>query len=139
MIKCKYYNNSQTACTLMIDDLSGLAVTNNGILSPGNDWGFGLKNKNSLYKYFESNLLNKYPDIKGTVFFATKIHECQNKNAGYKLLKREIDSEFRDFVKKISNEFEFAFHGTTHVKYFDVLILSLFKEDFKKLIFERKN
>lgn len=34
MEKCKYYNDAQTVCTLRIDDLDGVAVTNDVVLSP---------------------------------------------------------------------------------------------------------
>ena len=61
MKKCKYYNNAQTACTLMIDDLAQVAITNNGVLLPSNDWGYGLDQENSLWRYFERNLIEKYP------------------------------------------------------------------------------
>ena len=115
--KCKYYNNAQTASTLMIDDLSFLAVTKDGVLKPWNDWGFGLDKKNSLYRYFYDNLLIKYPEIKGTFFYATKTHKIQNLNSGYKFLNRDIDNECKRFINDISTNFEMAFHGTTHGKF----------------------
>jgi hypothetical protein len=117
--KCHYYNNAQTACTLMIDDLAQVAVTSNGTYFAGNDWGYGLDSENSIWKYFERNLLDRYPEIKGTFFFATQTYAVQNKNAGYIVLKRGMDKEFRDFVKRHETKFELAFHGTTHGSYID--------------------
>jgi len=117
MKKCHYYNNAQTACTLMLDDFSGVAVTNNGMLFPGNDWGYGLNTPESLWQYFEQNLLDKYPEIKGSIFFATQTHRNQNKNSGYTILTRDIDDSYKYFINKILPKFEIAFHGTTHGKY----------------------
>lgn len=115
--KCRYYNNAQTACTLMIDDLAGVAITQDGRLTPRNDWGYGMDGANSLWRYFERNLMERFPEIKGTVFFATQTYKHQNQRSGYKILSRAIDPEFAEFVNKIIPRFEFAFHGTTHGKY----------------------
>ena len=103
----------------MIDDLAGIAVTHNGILKPANDWGYGLDSKDSLWNYFERNLLDKYPEIKGTIFYATQTYNFQNRNGGYQILRREIDEGFKSFIKGIGKNFELAFHGTTHGKYLD--------------------
>ena len=119
MKKCKYFNNAQTACTLMIDDLAQVAITNNGVFFPGNDWGYGLDQENSLWRYFERNLLEKFPEIKGSFFFATQTFDKQNENAGYHVLKKEMDTNFRDFIKKYEEKFELAFHGTNHGQYID--------------------
>lgn len=115
--KCRYYNNAQTACTLMIDDLAGVAITQDGRLTPRNDWGYGMDEANSLWKYFERNLLERFPEIKGTVCFATQTYKHQNHSSGYIILSRAIDTDFAGFVNRIIPRFEFAFHGTTHGKY----------------------
>jgi hypothetical protein len=117
MNKCRYYNDAQTACTLQIDDLAAIAVTKDGVLTPCNDWGYGLDSKNSLWRYFDKNLLEKYPEIRGAIFYATRTYKNQNENAGYSILTREVDDKFKNFIKRIDQKFELAFHGTTHGKY----------------------
>lgn len=117
MKKCKYYNNSKTTVSLMIDDFSLTATTINGEVKPDNDWGYSLNKENSLYLYMEKNLLNKYPEIKGTIFFPIHKHAAQNIYAGYQVLFGEYNDEFKDFVNYISKHFDFSFHGTTHGKF----------------------
>lgn len=50
--KCLYYNNNQTACSLMIDDIVPVAVSHDGRISPWNDWGYLMDDEASLYNYF---------------------------------------------------------------------------------------
>ena len=66
--KCKYYSGSQSACSLMIDDMVPVAVSSNGVISAYNDWGYLMDNPNSLYTYFNEQILKKYPEIRGTIF-----------------------------------------------------------------------
>jgi hypothetical protein len=118
MQKCNYYNDAQAACTLMIDDLVEVAITTNGVVTPQNDWGYGLSSTNSLWNYFENNFLQKYPEAKGTIFYSTE-HSSQNINAGYIIKKRKIDESFKSFIQYVKSSFDLAFHGTTHGKYLD--------------------
>ncbi len=112
--KCLYYNNAQTACTLMIDDFVPVAVTFDGKAFAANDWGYLLDEEQSLYHYMKTNLLQKYPEIKGTFFIPLKSHHFLDTNTGYTIFKREFDNQFTQFAKRISNHFDFAFHGVEH-------------------------
>jgi hypothetical protein len=117
--KCKFYNDSQTAAVLMIDDLSLTATTIDGKLQPSMDWGYGLNQKKSLYRYFQDTLLTRYPEVKGTFFVPFQYNALQNPNSGYTILSREFDNKFKEFYYDIKDSFEIAFHGLTHGKYID--------------------
>ena len=119
MKKCKYFNNHQSACTLMIDDLVPASISPLRDQKPlaKYDWGFYMDNENSLFNYFYDNLLKKYPEIKGTFFLPLTTHKFFNKNSGYSIKTREYDNDFYSFLKRISPNFDYAFHGTSHGKF----------------------
>ena len=120
--KCKYYNNHQSACTLMIDDLVPAAISpfSNEKITAKFDWGFLMDSDDSLYKYFDDNLLKKYPEIKGTFFLPITSHKYFNKNSGYNIRTGDYNEEFFRFLKRLSSDFDFAFHGTSHGRFIDL-------------------
>jgi hypothetical protein len=121
MEKCKYYNDSVTACSLMIDDLSNTACTLDGRVMPWNDWGYGKNNTNSLFSYFKDTFLNRYPEVKGTFFYLISKHNIPNVNSNYIIFNEPpIDKKFIKFVKSVSEIFDIAYHGTNHGKYVDI-------------------
>lgn len=120
MEKCRYFNNHQTAATLMLDDFALTATTVDGVVRPYNDWGVGLAGRYSLYRYLIRNLLEKFPEIKGSFFYLLQQHGLQNPNAGYRIVVSEDYSGLRKFIRKVSPNFEFAFHGLTHGRYIDI-------------------
>lgn len=112
---CKYYNDHQTACSIMIDDLVPAAITNNGFANAGNDWGFLLDEPGSLYHYFDKYLLQKFPEIKGTFFLPLSSQNYIPLDKGYVVIKKDVDSiQFLSFLHRISSRFEMAFHGDKH-------------------------
>ena len=113
---CKYKNDCQTAATLMIDDLAPVAVTQNGVLKPQFDHGFGKRESDGLYSYFEKHFLELFPEAKGTFFILTEKHCQHNEGTGYKLLGNGFDEDYIQFLKSVTDRFDFAFHGTTHGK-----------------------
>lgn len=113
--KCKYYNDAHSACSLMIDDIVPVLISNNGAESARNDWGYLMDQEGSLYNYFKKNLLQKYPEIKGTVFLPLRSQDHIPTDRGYSIFKKNVeDQEFLMFLKKISTNFEMAFHGNRH-------------------------
>lgn len=50
---CKYYHNAQAPVILSIDDLSFTAILSNGKLRAADDWGYGLSETNSIWRYLE--------------------------------------------------------------------------------------
>ena len=119
MKKCRYYNDSKTCCALMIDDFSLTATTIDGAIYPWNDWGYGMHDKKSLFSFFEKNLLQVFPEIKGTFFVPLFRHAAQNVNSGYQILFKDFDHKTRAFFDSIKSSWEIQFHGLTHGKFVD--------------------
>ncbi len=104
----------------MIDDLVPAAVSIDGVPRAHNDWGYLMDEKNSLYKYFQKNILNKYPEIKGTVFLPLSSQDYIQTDKGYSVFTRKVnDPKFLSFIEQISDCFEMAFHGIKHEFYSD--------------------
>lgn len=120
MKKCNWYNNSQAAVVLTIDDLSYAYMNiNSSGLNPQSDWGYGIKGKNSIFNYFENNLLYKYPEIKYTVMLPFGIHSIVKVNTEYE--KQGSDIFFsKDFMQLlqyiVTTGNEIAYHGHNHGK-----------------------
>jgi len=112
--KCLYYNDARTACNLMIDDFVPVAVTPEGIITPANDWGYAMDAENSLFRYFQTNLLDKFPEIRGTFFIPLESHRNLDEKAGYTIYKKDFDSGFKRFFKETATAFDLAFHGIRH-------------------------
>lgn len=112
--KCKYFRDAQTACSLMIDDLVPAAIGVGDEFGPYNDWGYFMDEEDSLYSYFRNNLINKYPEIRGTIFLPVDSHNYIPLSDGYTVKNRGYDDKFLDFLSRISDRFEFAFHGIKH-------------------------
>ena len=112
--KCKYHNDAQTTCSLMIDDLVPVAIGVDDNFGPQNDWGYYMDKEKSLYNYFNNHLLRKFSEIKGTIFLPIDSHNYIPINQGYKVKNRGFDKEFLNFLNRISDRFEFAFHGIKH-------------------------
>lgn len=124
MEKCKYYNNAQTACSLMIDDIVPVFVSYDGKLRPWNDWGFGANNDNSLYKYFYDHFLSRNPEVMGTIFIPLESHNYLPNDSGMKVKKRNWNENDIPFFNKLKENFDFAFHGIKHTSQYNNSILS---------------
>lgn len=112
--KCLYFNNHQTTCSLMIDDLVPVAISEDGTIGPHNDWGYMIDKEGSLHNYFDRYFLQKYPEIRGTIFLPIDSHNHLPLNVGYVIKNRGFDDSFLSFLNRISEHFEFAFHGIKH-------------------------
>jgi hypothetical protein len=102
----------------MIDDFVLAAISFDGSLNPSCDWGFLLNKSNSLYNYFERQILERFPEIKGTFFVPLKSQNYLDDQAGYKIFRKNADEELKNFFKYTSTNFDVAFHGIKHT-YFD--------------------
>jgi len=120
MEKCKWYNNAQAAVVLTIDDLSFAYMNiNSKGLNPQSDWGYGIREKNSIFYYFENNLLLKYPEIKYTVMLPFGIHSAVKVDTRYEKKGNDIffSKEFMQLLLYIvNNGNEIAYHGHNHGK-----------------------
>ncbi len=118
--KCKYYNNHQTAVSLMIDDLSPIYISyDNGKIKPWYDWGYERFKKDSLLDYFYKNFLNKFPEVKGTIYLPLKSEDGLPKtsNSGMYIKSNSFTNKDSDFFDNLSLFFDFAFHGLQHASY----------------------
>jgi len=120
MKKCKWYNNSKAAVVLTIDDLSfGYMNIKSLGLNPQSDWAYGIKEKNSIFNYFEKFLLCKYPEIKYTVMLPFGIHSIAKVNTKYEKYGNDIffSKDFTQLLQFIVNTGnEIAYHGHNHGK-----------------------
>jgi hypothetical protein len=129
--KCKWHSNSKTSCSLMIDDIVPVAISNSEYVGPENDWGYLKDSEKSLYTYLKQYLFDKYPEIRGTVFLP--IQEQNNILAnGYQVFKSENNAEYFSFLGKLKNQFEFAFHGIDHHIFIDGNLVHEFTNHDKK-------
>jgi hypothetical protein len=119
MEKCRYFNDHQTAVSLMIDDVLPIAVTFDGKLAPWNDWGYGGQGENSLFQYFQNNFLSRFPQVRGTFFLAERTLDSLNLKSGYHLKVRKEKDFLKVFLKDVSAYFDVAFHGVHHGKFLD--------------------
>lgn len=104
----------------MIDDLAPVAISSSHEFGPWNDWGYFLDRENSLYRFFERNFLDSYPEAKGSIFFPLESPKGIHPSSGHHLRLGEINNDFKEFTQRVSRHFEFAFHGTTHGHYRDI-------------------
>lgn len=124
---CNYFNDHQTAASLMIDDLAPAAISYENELQPFYDHGYAMRKKDGLYHYFEENLLNAFPEIRGTFFILTDQHFNQQPSTkGYIIKNRGFSEEYINFLHSLTPRFDFAFHGTTHGKHLNGQMLQEF-------------
>jgi len=119
LTKSKYYNGHQTCCSLMIDDLVPMYVSYNGDLKPWNDWGYGKKDKHSLFEYLDKYFFQKFPEVKGTFFIPFESQHNMPKDSGMKIVTSEFDKTYMPFFKEFEDRFDIAFHGIRHTWFDD--------------------
>mgnify|MGYP001962772205 CR=1 FL=1 len=119
MKKCKYFNNHQTATSLMIDDLSPIYISYKNNDLPWCDWGYNRFKKNSLLSYFYDNFMNKFPEVRGTIFLPLTAEEGIPKvvNSAMNIKSNSFNVDDKDFFARLSESFDFAFHGLKHASY----------------------
>ncbi len=112
--KCRWFDGRQAPCCLMLDDLVPAAVSLDGTLGPHNDWGYLMDGPDSLYAFFKERLLDKYPEIRGTIFMPLAAQHSIPDGPGYAVYRRETEGEFLHFALSLAPRFELAFHGLRH-------------------------
>lgn len=120
MEKCKWFNNSLAATVLMIDDLSYgyMNIVNSG-MNTQSDWGYGCRESEGIFSYFENNFIKKYPEVKYTVFLPFSKHSIGLVNTKYDKDINDIyaNRKFVEMLKYIIlNGNEIAYHGHNHGK-----------------------
>ncbi|NLD46446.1 MAG: hypothetical protein GX660_04505 [Clostridiaceae bacterium] len=118
----KWYKNCCSPVVLMIDDFANCWVdaNNNGVIDPGEDWGYNKYNKGSAMDFLENKLLDGYPDIKVTFFVPVGKRAEMIITPVAKQTSKAIneDQESKAFFSTIhkNSRYELAYHGTTHGK-----------------------
>jgi len=119
---CKWYKNAAAPVIFMIDDLANVWVdTNgNGVIDPGEDWGYAKKERNASFRYFVENFISEYPEIKVVFFVPVGIRAGALENPKIFSVSKSIasDEETMEFFGEIDGNpgYEIAYHGTTHGK-----------------------
>jgi len=116
--KARWYNDAQCAVVLTIDDLAyGYMDTSGSGFQPFNDWGYGCRGPNSIFRYFESWVLERHPEIKYTVFLPFgiptygSVETAYPKHAGDIFENPEFGALLRYIVQRGN---EIAYHGHAH-------------------------
>jgi len=127
----KWKENAQSPVLFKIDDLANIYIkkSNSTELQIGEDWGQCAFNKNSMWDFLTTRLLNKFPHIKTTFLLVTKERATITKNTHYTYNQAiDGDTKFVEFLKYLHSHpnVELSYHGTTHGKAGDKI------EDFKQ-------
>jgi hypothetical protein len=116
--KARWFNNAEAAVVLNIDDLSyGFMDITNAGHRPFNDWGLGCRGPNGVFRYFEAHLLDKYPELKYTVFLPFGRHSIGMVETRYPARAGDIfeSAEFGELLQHIvASGHEIAYHGHHH-------------------------
>lgn len=119
---CKWYRDAHVPVTLMVDDFCNVWVdTNgNGIIDPGEDWGFAKRGPGSSLVFLEEKILKEFPEVKVTFFVPVGIRSGVIEPPIFPCVSKMIncDAETKAFFKSIGDNprYEVAYHGTTHGK-----------------------
>lgn len=119
---CKWYGGAVAPVVLMIDDLCNVWVdaNGNGIIDPGEDWGYAGRGQNSSLVFLEEKLLKYFPQVKVTFFVPVGIRAGVVENPAVHFISRMINysPEAKEFFRSVSDNprYEVAYHGTTHGK-----------------------
>jgi len=117
----KWKENAQSPVLFKIDDLANIYEDKSHTpeLQIGEDWGQCAFDKNSMWDFLTSNLLNRFPHIKTTFFLVTKERASITKDTNYTYNQAiDGDKKFVEFLKYLHNHqnVELSYHGTTHGK-----------------------
>lgn len=116
--KCRWPNDAQAAAVLMIDDLSYGYLNHHGSACDArSDWGYGCRRKDSIFEYFERNILERFPEARYTVFLPFGRHSIGQVPTGYHVKSGDIfeSREFGDLLGHIvGSGNEIAYHGHNH-------------------------
>jgi len=116
--KAKWFNDADSPAVLLIDDLNNLwfDINENGRPDPGEDWGYWRDLPGSSFSFLQSNLLNKFPEIKITFFTVAGPFYWEFKYGKTYSERINENTKILEFFRKLhrSPNFEIAYHGLTH-------------------------
>lgn len=126
MIKiCKWKYNAMSPVMFMIDDLcnSWVDSNRNGKIDLGEDFGAGMRTKNSSFLFLEEKLLKDFPWVKVNFYVPVGKRIGMLANAPIRMYSAPINAnaEIKKFFKSIhdNQKYELSYHGITHGKVFD--------------------
>lgn len=117
---CRWYGGAVAPVVLMIDDFCNVWVdTNgNGLIDPGEDWGYAGREQGSSLVFLEEKLLKDFPGVKVTFFVPVGIRAGVVESPAIPFISEMInsDTETKMFFRSVGDDprYETAYHGTTH-------------------------
>lgn len=116
--KAPWHGDAQCAAVLTIDDLSYgyLDPTGRGV-QPFTDWGYGCRRPGSIFHYFETQFLARFPEVRYTVFVPCGAHSALLAETGYPRHAGGVfeNPEFGELLQHIvATGNEIAYHGHHH-------------------------
>lgn len=129
---CKWMNNAASPVIFMIDDFANVwvDVNKNGLVDPGEDWGYAKDGSNSSFRFLNDRILSFFPEVKTTFFTPVAQRAPMIADSPIATIARPInaDSAIKAFFQSVDEQpqFEIAYHGTTHGR------AGRTKEDFKQ-------
>ncbi len=116
--KATWFNDARTAAVLMIDDLTYgyLDADGRGPYAP-NDWGYLARRPGSIFRYFEEQILDRFPEVRYTAFVVFGRHSMAMVDGQHdRYAGAAFESpEFLGLLEHIaSSGNEVAYHGHHH-------------------------
>jgi len=116
--KARWYNDAQCAVVLTIDDLSYGYLDHAGRgVQPFTDWGYACQRENSIFRYFETQFLGRFPEVRYTVFLPFAAHSALLADSGHPRHGGDVfeNPEFGALLRHIvATGNEVAYHGHHH-------------------------
>jgi hypothetical protein len=115
----RYKDNAIAPVIFMVDDIANVSIkqSRGSNLKIGEDWGQYGRDKNSMWDFLSTQLLEKFPHIKTTLFLVTDKRAPMALDESYSYSEPITkDQKFKTFLKYLDKQpnVELAYHGTTH-------------------------
>ncbi len=116
--KARWYNDAQCAVVLTIDDLSyGYLDSSGRGVQPFTDWGYACQRENSIFRYFETQFLARFPEVRYTAFMPCAVHSALLADSGHPRHGGDVfeNPEFGALLQHmVATGNEVAYHGHHH-------------------------
>jgi hypothetical protein len=115
----KWRDNTVAPVLFMVDDIANTSIKMSKLatLQIGEDWGQYAQDKNSMWDFLSSNLLEKFPKIKTTFFLVADKRAPMALAESYTYTEAmNKNKKFMNFLRFLAKneKIELAYHGTTH-------------------------
>lgn len=122
---CKWKYNANSPVLFMIDDLCNAWVdlNGNGKIDLEEDFGAGLNEENSSFRFLEQNILKKFPWVKVNFYVPVGKRIGMLRNSKIQMYSNPItdNKKCMKFFENINNNerYELSYHGITHGEVFE--------------------